>query len=230
MRNLLTVVIMLISANLAQAKEIKVLNLTSENTISLTTKFTGRSTAQVVLQAYKLDSELPKGKPIYLVLNTPGGSVIAGLNMFSLLKALGRPIHTVTVFAASMGFQTVQNLGKRYILPSGVLMSHLASGGMRGTLPGSANEKLRFWTKFITDMDVIAANRTKGKWTLKQYQDRIKTEYWVAGKDAVKDGFADEVVYAKCAYKMIKDGVCPLVFGSVGNYLKATQTAKTGKE
>jgi len=210
MKKLLLILITLMSTTL-QAKDLKVLNLTSENTVSITTEFSQRSVAKVVKEVYRLDNKLTKGKPIYLVLNSPGGSVVAGLWMYNLLKALDRPIHTVTMFAASMGFHTVQNLGKRYILPHGILMSHLATGGVKGTIPGSSNVKLSFWSKMISDMDKIVVDRTKGKWTLKKYKEMVKTEYWSNGQNAVDDGFADEVVLAKCEYKMVEKNKCPLI-------------------
>jgi ATP-dependent protease ClpP protease subunit len=64
-----------------------------------------------IAQAKALGNQrFSSNEPIYLFLNTPGGSIQTGLEIIESLKGLDRPVSTVTLFAASMGFQIAQNL------------------------------------------------------------------------------------------------------------------------
>jgi hypothetical protein len=78
-------------------------------------------------------------------------------------------------------------------------MSHQASiGGVQGNLPGQVNSRLKSINDLVRVLDEQAVARTKGKHTLKSYQELIRDEYYAVGKSAVEDGFADEVVSLKC--------------------------------
>lgn len=186
------------------AKEIK---LSEDNTLVLAEAFTSRSVAKLIQQATKLDANLKSGYPIYLFLYTPGGSIQAGLELFEYLKGLNRPVHTITLFAASMGFQTVQHLGKRYILNYGVLMAHKARGGFRGEFGGGLSQldaRYGMWLRRINMMDELAVKRSNGKQTLKSYRAAYDNELWLNGPEAVKGGYADEVVTVKCDLSLQK--------------------------
>lgn len=189
--------IILALTSLVSAQETtKTIVLTKDNSIAFRDSFYDKSTAAAVTKALEMDALLPTSEPIYLVLDSGGGSIDWGLLMFENLKGLNRPIHTVTVFSASMAFQTVQNLGKRYILSTGTLMSHKARGGFYGEFPGQLDSRYAHYLKRVTALDVIAAKRAGI--TLKKYQAMIENEYWCDGADCVKDNFADEVIDAKC--------------------------------
>jgi ATP-dependent Clp protease protease subunit len=181
------------------AKEIV---LTKDNSVVLNGAFTGKSVSNLIGEIQKLDAELKSGYPIYLFLNTPGGSIQAGLELFEFIKGVNRPIHTITLFAASMGFQTVQHLGKRYVLEYSVLMSHKAYGGFEGEFGGETSQidsQYGLWLRRIKMIDQKTVERTKGKKTLKQYQAEYDNELWLNGSEAVKNGYADEVVTVKCS-------------------------------
>jgi ATP-dependent Clp protease protease subunit len=198
MRLLTIIFTLLLSLASVQAKEII---LTKDNTIVLSTGFSGASVADLIGQAKQLNADLKSGYPIYLFLDTPGGSIQAGLELIEYLEGLNRPVHTITLFAASMGFQLVQHLGKRYVLKYGVLMSHKASGGFRGEFGGNGSQldsRYRFYLRRLDLMDKQTVSRTNGKKTLKQYQLEYDNELWLNGAEAVKFGYADEVVTIKC--------------------------------
>lgn len=181
------------------AKDIK---LTSDNTAVLRDSFSSQSVTALKQDLLKLNSKLESGYPIYLVLYTPGGSIQAGLELFEFIKGLNRPVHTITIFAASMGFQTVQHLGKRYILNYGVLMSHNAAGGARGEFNGAGKgqlySRLALWSRRVGMMDELTVKRTKGKQTMQSYQAAYSPELWLNGPEAVAQGYADDVAVVSC--------------------------------
>ncbi len=187
----------------AQAKksELPVLKLTKDNTAVLFGVVDSTSVSDVMQQIQKLDSSLKSGYAINLVLYTPGGSIQDGLELIEYLKSVNRPINTVTVFAASMGFQIAQNLGQRYILQNGVLMSHKAAGGFEGEF-GDGNSQIDarygLWMSRILELDQQTVARTKGKQTLKSYRSAYQNELWLTGEQSIKGGYADRVISASC--------------------------------
>lgn len=180
------------------AKEIK---LTADNTAVLRRSFGSDSVTKLKEDLLKLDANLKSGYPIYLVLYTPGGSIQKGLELFEFIKGMNRPVHTITIFAASMGFQTVQHLGERYILNYGVLMSHRARGGFYGEFGGGLSQldsRYGMWLKRIDMMDKVTVERSNKKQTLKSYRGAYDNELWLNGPEAVDGGYADAVVTASC--------------------------------
>lgn len=195
--------------------EVTTITLSETNTLVLNSIVNGDSVGQLLVQAGELDKKSSglvatikhtlrgnKPEPMYLFLNTPGGIVQSGLELVEGLKSMRRPVHTVTAFAASMGFQIAQSLGTRYVLKSGILMSHYAVGEFAGAFggqePSQAMNRYRIWSQRIKEMDEQTVLRTNGKQTLQSYQKAYNTELWVTGSEAVTQGYADEVVRIKC--------------------------------
>lgn len=171
--------------------------LTSKNSISFNQQVTDVYVAKKSLELFVKDLSLPKTQPIYLVLNTPGGSVSAGNQFIDFIKSRKRPVHTVIIFAASMGYQITQELGNRYILPSGTLMSHRGSiSGISGQVPGELNARLKMIEDILEGMNVRASKRVS--MSLKDYQAAIVNELWVSGQQAVDSKHADAVAIAIC--------------------------------
>lgn len=185
----------------SETKQVTV-TLTKDNSVILDDEVNSNTVAKVMQRAQEIDSKLPSGDPIYLVLNTPGGSIQDGLEMITFLKGLNRPIHTVTIFAASMGFQIVQGLGDRLVTPYGTLMAHKARGSFRGEFPGQIDSRYVYYIKRLNAMDKVTADRSGGKLTVKSLQDLYENEYWVEGQDAIDMGLADKVVIGKCDHSM----------------------------
>jgi ATP-dependent Clp protease protease subunit len=196
MRLFLAMLLLLLSTN-TLAKDI---TLNDQNTVVLRGPVTSQSVGDVMSELSALSKVGDSKDPIYLILNTPGGSVTAGIQLIEYMNTLRRPVHSVVQgMAASMGFQILQNSNIRYVTKYGTVMSHQASiGGVQGNLPGQVNSRLKSINDLVRVLDEQAVARTKGKHTLKSYQELIRDEYYAVGKSAVEDGFADEVVSLKC--------------------------------
>ena len=174
----------------------RVLELNENNTISFNDEFNPMFVAKKQAEAINLCFN-NIGKDINIVLYTPGGSIVAGQLFFDTLNALPCTFNTVTIFSASMGYQTVQNLGKRYIIPSGVLMSHRASvNGLSGELGGELDSIIGLIKDNVREMEIVASSRIGI--TLENYQEAISDELWLTGSQAVKQNHADELVLIRC--------------------------------
>jgi ATP-dependent Clp protease protease subunit len=89
----------------------------------------------VIAQLLFLQADNPE-KDIYLYINSPGGSVYAGLAIYDTMQFLTSPVNTYCMgIAASMGsfLLSAGTKGKRYALPNSRIMLHQPSGGMQGT-------------------------------------------------------------------------------------------------
>lgn len=176
--------------------------LSESNTVVLADEVNPVTISKAAQKIRELDESLPKNKAIYLVLDTPGGSIQSGLELVGLVQGLGRPVHTVTLFAASMGFQIAQNLSDRLIVSNGILMSHKARGTISGEFNGDGTSQLdkryKLFGDMVVNMDKQTVKRTKGKQTLESYRKAYENELWLSAGEAVEQGYADRVVNAKC--------------------------------
>lgn len=195
MKRILTILAVLFATTVFGAEK---LVLTETNTVFLNDSVNDQSIARLMTDISVLN-ESEDQSPIYLVLNTPGGSVFSGLEFIRFAKASKREIITVTMFAASMGFQIVEALpGARLMTEFGVLMSHRASGGFEGQFnKGEVESRLEFIKSVVQELDVAVAKRS-GKFTTEQYQSLIKDEYYGLPSKAINDGFADKQVDLTC--------------------------------
>ena len=184
--------------------------LGQDNVLIINGEINGDTAGQAIAKAKELDLHLSVGlvgkyrskKPIYVFLNTPGGSIQSGLEMIEAFKGLGRPINTVTLFAASMGFQLVQNLDDRLILKNGVLMSHHAFGQSEGEFGGQAPTQMdnrnQLWLDRVRELDEQTVKRTNGKQTYESYTKQYDHETWLTGTKSVQQGYADRIVTVRC--------------------------------
>jgi ATP-dependent Clp protease, protease subunit len=225
-----TILVLILTCLISTPALSKTITLTNKNTVSLSGPIEGRLVAKVFSENQDLDTENENKDPIYLFLNTPGGSIQAGFELIDNTKQINRPVHTITKFSASMGFQIVQNLGDRYILGNGVMMSHEAHGGFEGSFSHGKSQLdsiYNFWLKRIEELDLVTVSRTKGKQTLDSYRKAYSKDLWLTARQAVSQGYSDSIVGVKCAPSLrgtrveienlfigrvaIKFSLCPLI-------------------
>lgn len=178
-------------------KKEEVIILGKKNTLLFRGVVNMLSVAKLQAQVLKMAAKLPPSTPIYLVLDTPGGSVVAGNILVDTLRALPNKVHTITLFSASMGFHIAESLDDRLILPSGTLMSHRMSvGGISGQVPGEAVTAINYAIRLAERMDQQASKRMGMEFN--QYREAIRDELWKDGQDAIDFGMADREVLALC--------------------------------
>jgi len=196
MKRILTILLVALTATAFGSEKIV---LTETNTVFLNDSVNNQSVTRLMMEISELNSK-EDSSPIYLVLNTPGGSIFDGLEFIRFAKSSKREIHTVTLQAASMGFQIVEALaGKRYIAEYGLLMSHrAATQGMGGQFnKGELESRLEFVKSVVQNLDDAVAKRS-GKYNIEQYQSLIKDEYYAGPTRSIADGFADAEAKIEC--------------------------------
>ncbi len=157
----------------------------------------------VIAQLLYLQSEDPTSD-ISLYINSPGGSVTAGLAIYDTMNHITPDVSTICVgMAASMGafLLACGHEGKRYSLPNSRVMIHQPSGGFQGTAADieiTANEIIKIRHK----LNEILAQKT-GQSVEKVASDSDR-DFWLSAEEAKKYGLVDSVVVKKPSDKKNK--------------------------
>ena len=140
-------------------------------------------------------------KDISIYINSPGGSVTAGLAIYDAMQFVTCDVATYCMgMAASMGavLLTAGTKGKRFALPNSDIMIHQVSGGAQGQA-SDVERKVEFMYKLNKRLMKILANHT-GKTPEKVKKDADRDNYMTAD-EAVAYGLVDSVLQSKKAVK-----------------------------
>lgn len=133
-------------------------------------------------------------RDIYLYINSPGGSVTAGMAIYDTMQYIKPDVTTVAMgLAASMGqfLLTAGAPGKRYITPHTRVLMHQPSGGAGGSATDiRINANLILQMKH--ELARITAERT-GK-SLEQIEADADRDHWFNAQEALEYGFVDKVI------------------------------------
>jgi ATP-dependent Clp protease, protease subunit len=147
----------------------------------------------IVAQLLFLDADDPE-RDIFMYINSPGGSVYAGMAIYDTMQHLRAPVSTFCVgMAASMGavLLTAGEHGKRHALPNSRIMLHQPSGGSRGTAADieiAAKEVL-----YVREnLNQILAKHTGQD--VKQIMEDIDRDRFMSPVEAVDYGLIDKVL------------------------------------
>ena len=147
----------------------------------------------IIAQMLFLESE-DSEKDIYLYINSPGGSVTAGMAIYDTIQYVKPDVSTICIGqAASMGalLLTAGTHGKRQALPNSRILIHQPLGGFQGQATDidiQAREILRL----REILNTILAKHTKQ--SLKKIQQDTERDYFMSGEEAKAYGLIDQVV------------------------------------
>ena len=151
------------------------------------------SADDVMAQLLVLESTDPD-RDIILYINSPGGSITAGMAIYDTMKFVPNDIVTVGIgMAASMGqfLLSAGTKGKRYATPHARVMMHQPSGGIGGTATD-----VRINAQLILHMKTVLAELTAaqtGK-SVDQINSDADRDRWFTAPEALEYGFIDHVV------------------------------------
>ena len=167
--------------------------LLKDRIIMLSGQVTDDLANSIIAQLLFLDAQ-DSEKDIYLYINSPGGSVTAGLAIFDTMNFIKADVQTIVMgMAASMGsvLLTAGEKGKRFALPNAEIMIHQPLGGAQGQateIEIAANHILKTREK----LNRILAERT-GQSIEKIQQDTDRDNFLTA-EEAKEYGLVDEVM------------------------------------
>lgn len=202
----------------ATAQENEKVVLTSANTVVLRGRIDFRSTQAAQLQLIKVAMQRGlRTYPLYLVLDSPGGSIDAGLGFIEFAKTI-KNLHTISIFSASMASSIVEALpGKRYVTNNGLLMFHRASGGFQGQFEnGEVESQLIAAKQMVRGMEGISAARMKV--SLETYKAMVVNELWLGADNAVLYRAADSKVDIYCSADLINSKLAQVVVTPFGAF------------
>lgn len=159
----------------------------------LTGEITSEVADAVISQILHLDAEDPDAE-ITMYIDSPGGSVTAGLSIYDVMQAVSADIHTVCVgTAASMAAVLFASGDRREILRHGEVMIHdpLVSGGISGSALTVQDKSNRLMEKRKVLSGILAEHT--GKSVKQIYKVTAKDTYFGA-EEAVAFGLADSIV------------------------------------
>lgn len=147
----------------------------------------------IAAQILVLAAEDPD-RDIFLYINSPGGSVSAGMAIYDTMQYVKNDVATVAMgLAASMGqfLLCAGAAGKRYALPHARIMMHQPSGGIGGTASDIKiqAEQMLYTKKKMAEL--IAEHTGQDLKTIERDSDRDR---WFTAAEAQEYGFVDEVV------------------------------------
>lgn len=163
----------------------------------------------VIAQLLFLQMQDPK-KDINLYINSPGGSVTAGLAIYDTMQFVTCDVNTYCMgIAASMGavLLTAGTKGKRYALPNSHVMIHQVSGGAQGTA-SDVERTVEFMYRLKKRLNLILSKHT-GK-PVEQVDRDADRDNYMTGEEAAAYGLVDKVLdnkkdFTPSALELVKE-------------------------
>ncbi|MGA0065227.1 MAG: ATP-dependent Clp protease proteolytic subunit [Ilumatobacteraceae bacterium] len=148
---------------------------------------------QICAQLLFLEGEDPKAD-VWLYINSPGGSVTAGMAIYDTMQFISCDVATVCVgLAASMGqfLLTAGTQGKRYSLPNARIMMHQPLAGLRGQASDIAiqAEQLAYTKRRMAELISFHSGKP-----IEEIQRDSERDRWFTAEDAKQYGLVDKVI------------------------------------
>ena len=131
-------------------------------------------------------------EPIYLLIDSPGGSVLDGATLISEMEVSKAPVHTVcTRLCASMAAM-IHSYGKqRYMTDRAILMYHPASAGVQGQVPNMLsllNTINRYTDKMVANIV------SRSSLSQEEYEKLVAYELWIDSEDSLDKKLTDQII------------------------------------
>ena len=172
--------------------------LLKERIVFLGTAIDDTVTSLIVAQLLFLESEDPD-KDIHLYINSPGGSVSAGLAIYDTMQYIRPDVSTMCIgMAASMAAVLLAGgaKGKRFVLPNSRVMIHQPWGGVQGTASDISIQAEEILKTKKTINEILALHTGR---TLEEIAKDTDRDYYLAAEDAKSYGLIDNILIKRLA-------------------------------
>ena len=167
--------------------------LLKERIIFLGEEVNDVSASLIVAQLLFLEAEDP-GKDINLYINSPGGSVTAGMAIYDTMNYIKSDVSTICIgMAASMGAFLLSGgaKGKRFSLPNSQIMIHQPSGGAQGQATEIKIVAENILKTKLKLNEILAANTGKPLEVIERDTER---DYYMSAEEAREYGLIDQII------------------------------------
>jgi ATP-dependent Clp protease, protease subunit len=169
--------------------------LLRDRVIMLDTEVSEHTASLLIAQMLFLESENPD-KDISLYINSPGGSVTAGMAIYDTMQFIKCDVQTIVMGqACSMGslLSTAGAAGKRMILPNARHMIHQPSGGARGQATDIQIQakEIQKMKEYLTNIYVQHNSRSK---TYEEFARDMERDFFMSAQEAVDYGLVDKIL------------------------------------
>ncbi len=169
--------------------------LLQDRIVILNTDVNSHSASLIVAQLLFLEKESSE-QPVNFYINSPGGSVTAGMSIYDTMQFIKCPVHTVVLGqAASMGSLLAQagEPGHRYIMKHARHMIHQPSGGAQGMVSDIeiTYREIQRIKEELTK--VYVEHNTAGK-TYEDFERDMDRDTWMTAEQALAYGLVDKII------------------------------------
>jgi len=160
-------------------------------------------------------------KPIFIYINSPGGSVIDGLSLVDAITNSKTPVYTINLaLAASMAFHIFIAGHKRFSMPNSIFLSHQGESASWGTA-SQVRERVEFESNELANV-IKSHVLTHTNIDDKLYEHKYKTEWYFLPKVAKEVGVVDYIVGEDCDI----DAILPSIEKEVNEDTNIADTQK----
>ena len=185
--------------DLTKKYNITKLNLSIDNTVILFTEINALSVNKAINELMMLRNDSDQ---LFLLIDSPGGSVVDGAKLISFIETSDVPITTVCIgVCASMAAHIHQSGFKRLMTDHSILMFHPASAGTQGTVDNMLTY-INMLKTYVDRFDAAVSKRSGIDY--KEFKLKVLENYWVEARDALDVKLADKLVVLNIEMPEIK--------------------------
>jgi ATP-dependent protease ClpP protease subunit len=208
------------------ARSAEIIPLTVDNHVYLKGEVNEETMREATVRLLELNFKLPAKTPIYIIINSGGGSVVDGLGFIRTMELvkLIRPVHTYSIWSFSMAFSISQHGDIRYIDPAGLTGQHRAKGSFSGQFAeGEVEARLKVFTSVVASLNKYEANRCG--YSLEEWKNKIRDEFWGFSDVAIIQGMSDKVATISCSKELFEKIVTKTYTDMFGGSVEVKESA-----
>jgi len=185
--------------------------LDTSNTVVLRGEVTDDSVSKLIK-----DIELNNNDLVYLYIQSPGGSVLAGMKAVSYIRSTPKKIVCIADITISMAAVILAICDERISTDNSVYMQHVTTYGVRMQQAPNAESFVKFLTRMAELMDVTQAQRVGLSYD--DFKTKTRNDWWSVGADLLTQKITDRAAQVTCTRRAMQgsvDEVLSTPFGSL---------------